>query len=70
MNSILHDLLYKECFVYIDDIIVFGETEQECIERTKRVCDRVFGDGLKFGALKCEFLVTEVDVLGYIIRDG
>jgi hypothetical protein len=34
------------------------------------VCDRVFGDGLKFGALKCEFLVTEVDVLGYIIRDG
>jgi hypothetical protein len=24
---LLSDLLFKECFVYIDDVIVFGETE-------------------------------------------
>ena len=25
MNTLLSDLLFKECFVYIDDIIVFGD---------------------------------------------
>ncbi len=70
MNTLLSDLLFKECFVYIDDIIVFGETEQQCIERTRRVLDRIFEDGLKFGGSKCEFLMTRVEVLGYIIDKG
>ncbi len=70
MNRLLHDILFEQCFVYIDDIIIFGETEEECIQHTKNVLDRVFGDGLKLGALKCEFLLTKVDVLGYVIEDG
>ena len=70
MNRLLHDILFDECFVYIDDIIIFGATEEECMQRTKNVLDRVFGDGLKLGGLKCEFLLTKVDVLGYVIDDG
>jgi hypothetical protein len=37
---------------------------------TKHVCNRAFEDGLKFGELKCNFLVTKVYVIGYIVRDG
>lgn len=67
MNALLYDMLYKKCFVYIDDVIVFGETELECIESPGHVLDRIFGDGLKLGGSKWEFLMTAVDVLGYVI---
>lgn len=30
----------------------------------------IFGDGLKLGGLKCEFLAQKVDVLGHVISDG
>ncbi len=32
--------------------------------------DKIFADGLKLGGLKCEFLVSEVDILGHKISDG
>ncbi len=70
MNRLLGDLLYEKCFVYIDDLIIFGETEAECIANAKEVIARIFDDGLKLGGLKCEFLVQDVEVLGHIIKDG
>lgn len=70
MNDILEELLFVVCFVYIDDVIVFGSTESELLSNTKLVMEKIFADGLKLGGLKCEFLLTEVDILGYRIRDG
>jgi hypothetical protein len=31
MQNILDELLYVVCFVYIDDVIVFGKDERECL---------------------------------------
>ena len=31
MNNLLDELLYTICFVYVDDVIVFGEDERECL---------------------------------------
>jgi hypothetical protein len=70
MNDLLEDLLFAVCFVYIDDVIVFGRTETECLSNTKLVMDKIFADGLKLGGNKCEFLLTEVEVLGHKISDG
>ncbi len=30
----------------------------------------IFADNLKFGGLKCEFLLERVEVLGHIVEDG
>ena len=70
MNNLLSDLLYTVCFVYIDDVIVFGETEDELLDNTRAVMELVFADNLKFGGLKCEFLLERVEVLGHIVEDG
>lgn len=70
MHHVLHDLLYTKCFVYIDDIIVFGKTESEVIERTFEVLNKLFDDGLKVGGLKCEFMLTSTEVLGHVISNG
>ena len=70
MHNILDELLYVVCFVYIDDVIVFGKDERECLQNSRRVLELIYNDGLKCSGLKCEFLLRRVEVLGQIIEDG
>ena len=70
MNDILADVLYLKCFVYIDDVVVFGNTEAECIKNTKEVIELIYNDNLKLGCSKCEFLVQKVEILGHVVEDG
>lgn len=69
MYNILHQLLYVVCFVYIDDIIVFGKDE-ECLQNSKYVLELIYDDGLKCSNLKLEFLLCRFEVLDHIIEDG
>lgn len=70
MNKILEDTLYIKCFVYIDDVIVFGKTQEECIANCKDVIDLIYKDNLKLGQQKCEFLLDTVEVLGHVVSKG
>ena len=70
MNDVLDDLLYKVCFVFIDDVIIYGETDEEVIANTHLVLQRIFEDGLKIGGKKCEFVVSSTNVLGHKVADG
>lgn len=70
MHNILDELLYAVCFVYIDDVVVFGQDEQECLKNSKRVLKLIYDDGLKCNGAKCEFLLRKVEILGHIIEDG
>ena len=70
MNKVLDSVLYVKCFVYIDDVVVFGKTQPECIANTKDVIDLIYKDNLKLGCLKCEFLLKSVEILGHIVANG
>lgn len=70
MNKILEDALYIKCFVFIDDVIVFGNDDSECIKNAKDVIDMIYSDNLKLGCLKCEFLMSSVEILGHIVSEG
>ena len=70
MNRILDDVLYIKCFVFIDDVIVFGKTQSEVIANTREVLDLIYSDNLKLGLLKCEFVIDKVEVLGHIVSRG
>eukprot|EP01029_Cantina_marsupialis_P031421 TRINITY_DN904_c0_g1_i10.p1 TRINITY_DN904_c0_g1~~TRINITY_DN904_c0_g1_i10.p1 ORF type:complete len:3001 (+),score=270.61 TRINITY_DN904_c0_g1_i10:136-9003(+) len=70
MNEILGDLLYKACISYIDDVIVFGETEDEFASNLAAVLERLNAANLKLNADKCCFLAREAKFLGFIVRDG
>ena len=39
-------------------------------QNTQTVVELIFGDNLKLGGLKCEYLLTKVDILGHTIKDG
>jgi len=69
--SSLRDLLWKICLCYLDDIIVFGRTPQELLERLRTVLDRLRDVGLKVKPSKCELFKTSIKFLGHLVSaDG
>lgn len=71
INDVLHPLLGKACYVYIDDIIVFGRNKIEHIENLKKVFALLEGANLKVNLEKSKFLKTSVEFLGHTVsQDG
>lgn len=70
VNHVLWDFKNHFVFVYLDDILIFSRSvpEYECHVRLVLQChldNRLFVKGEM-----CEFLVTIVSFLGYIIEKG
>jgi hypothetical protein len=69
MDKILRGLTWKQCLVYIDDILVFANTFDEHCQRLDAVLERIGDAGLKLKPSKCEFGMAEVNYLGFKISD-
>jgi hypothetical protein len=71
MNSVFMDYLDKFVVVFIDDILVYSQNEQESMRNIWKVLQRIRGCQLYAKLSKCEFWISEVLFLGHIInRDG
>ena len=67
METVLQGLHWKECLVYLDDIVIFGRTPQELLKRMDDVFGRLFQAGLKIKPKKCRLFRRETEFLGHII---
>jgi hypothetical protein len=67
MNEILRDLIDHGVVVYIDDILIYTETEEEHIRLTSEVLRRLQENNLAIAPDKCEWHQKQVEFLGYII---
>jgi hypothetical protein len=72
MNHVFEGLLWdpnlrQECgvLVYLDDILIFSQTEEQHMQILKQVLDRLRQYHLQCRFDKCSFAVTEVDYLGF-----
>ena len=71
MHLVLKGLCWSDCLVYLDDIIIFGQTLQQHRERLLLVLSRLAEAGLKINPKKCKLLSERVIVLGHVVtRDG
>ena len=72
MNHIFANLSYKECLLYLDDVIVFSSDNiEEHLNRLRHVFEKMRESNLKFKPTKCHFLKKEVEYLGHIVtQDG
>lgn len=70
MNHIFKDGLYKRCVIYIDDILIFGRTEEELLANLEWVLRKCDEYGVKLKLSKCEFLKKTVRFLGYQVGQG
>jgi hypothetical protein len=71
MNNVFMDYLDQFVVVFIDDILVYSQNEQEHEEHLRKVLQRLRDYQLYAKLSKCEFWISEVLFLGHIInRDG
>lgn len=67
MEKVLHGLISKICFVYLDDVIIYGKDFDEMMENLEQVFLRIRTANLKINPKKCAFLKQKVKYLGYVI---
>jgi hypothetical protein len=71
MNSVFMDYLDKFVVLFIDDILVYSQNEQEHEEHLRKVLQRLRDCQLYAKLCKCEFWISEALFLGHVInRDG
>ncbi len=70
LDDILREYIGKICFVYIDDIIIFGQNEKSHLENINIIFHTLEKANMKIQIDKCEFLKTEVEFLGFIISQN
>lgn len=71
MTIAMSGLNYKSCFIYLDDLIVFGKNLIEHNKNLIKVLQRLREVNLKLNPNKCEFLKKELLYLGHVVSaDG
>lgn len=69
MNLVLSGLTGIKSFVYLDDIVVYGNSLQNHNDNLKDIFNKLREHNLKLQPDKCEFLRKEVAYLGHVISD-
>ena len=67
MQNTLGELNLMYCVIYLDDVIVFGRTEEEHLEHLHVVFERFWEFNLKLKPSKCSFFKSEIMYLAHHI---
>ena len=67
MEVVLADLVWKRCFIYLDDFLVCSKSFDEHLQHLRSVFDRIRDAGLRLKPEKCLFIREEVPYLGHIV---
>jgi hypothetical protein len=70
MNSVFMPELDKFVMVFIDDILIYSENEEDHTEHLCIVLTRLREHQLYAKFSKCEFWLHEVPFLGHVLSDG
>jgi hypothetical protein len=70
MNSVFMPELDKFVVVFIDDILVYSENEEDHVDHLRVVLTRLREHQLYAKFSKCEFWLREVPFLGHVLSDG
>lgn len=67
INHVLREMLGRFVITYIDDILIYSKSYSEHVTNVKQVLERLRKHQLFVKGEKCEFHVTTVKFLGYIL---
>ena len=62
MEKVLEPVLWKACVVYIDDLVIFSQTEEEHLEHLSEVLRPLDEAGLRMKIEKCHFGVRHMQL--------
>ena len=66
VNNVLSEYIDRGVVVYIDDILIYADTEEKLVELTRKVLRKLEEHSLCVNAKKCVFYAQEVEFVGYI----
>jgi hypothetical protein len=70
-HVVLLGLIFQICEVYIDDVIIHGETEEEFLANLAKVFERFAKYGIFLNPDKCVLGVNEIEYVGHVVgKDG
>ena len=69
MERVLRGLHWKSLLLYLDDVIVIGNTFEEHCSHLEELLSRFRAAGLKLKPSKCHIFQTKVDYLGHVISN-
>jgi hypothetical protein len=67
LNSVMRNINWKRCVIFMDDILIFGKTIEEHNKNLESVLKVLRDSNLKAMPTKCNFLKKEIHFLGHII---
>ena len=67
VNAALSDLLDISCIVFIDDILIFSQSQEEHVRHVQQVLERLGDRKLYCKLSKCEFFKDQVGFLGFVV---
>lgn len=67
MNIAMSGLTFEKCFIYLDDLVVFGRNFEIHKKNLLDVFERLRKVNLKLNPNKCQFFKTELLYLGHIV---
>ncbi|KAK8757404.1 hypothetical protein V5799_004966 [Amblyomma americanum] len=67
MDTVLADLKWQSCLVYLDDVVIFSNTVEEHLRRLRTVFEAIRSAGLSLNPEKCHFAFEELKFLGHIV---
>jgi len=70
MSIVLREYLWEICLCYLDDIIIFGRTPQELLDRMRTILDKLHEVGLKVKPSKRVFFKIEIQYLGHLVSEA
>lgn len=68
MDKVFRDLIPRVVEVYLDDIIVFGDSEEEFLRNLDTVLTRLSTNRLTAKVSKCKFGYRELSFLGFVVN--
>uniref|UniRef100_A0A803SXA8 ribonuclease H n=1 Tax=Anolis carolinensis TaxID=28377 RepID=A0A803SXA8_ANOCA len=67
INEVLHPLLYRGVFVFLDDILIMSQNREQQVKLVREVLQKLREARLYAKLAKCEFNRDQIDFLGYRI---
>jgi hypothetical protein len=66
-TQVLRGLIHNVCECYLDDVITFGETEEEFMTNLEAVFKRLRETNVTLNPTKCKFGMSEIEYVGHVI---
>ena len=70
MTYVVEGISGEYAIAYLDDIIIYSETEHEHLIHLQNIFDRLRTFGLKLKMSKCEFMKPKINYLGFMVGRG